>query len=71
LSEAENYRRKSDDLLRQAVKADNLSNRSQLINQAVYFNELAQEAERVAAEERQEAATVVRFASDVPEPSTL
>lgn len=68
VSEAENYRRKSDDLLRQAVKAENLNERGRLIGQAVHYNELAQEAERIAAAQRRDAATVVPFRPNAPGP---
>jgi hypothetical protein len=68
VSDAETYRRRSDELLRQAMKANNLSDRSQLISQAVHFNELAQTAERVAVEQRRAAATVVPFGPEAKAP---
>ena len=68
MSDAETYRRQSDDLLRQAVKADNLNERGRLISQAVHYNELALEAERRALERRRGAATVVPFRPDSSEP---
>jgi hypothetical protein len=61
VANAEDYRRKSDDLLRQAMKADDLNERGRLISQAVHFHDLAHEAHRLAAEQRRGAATVVSF----------
>jgi hypothetical protein len=64
VTEAERYRQKSDELLRQAVKADNLNERGRLISQAVHFNELALAAAKKAVEQRRARAAVVPFRPD-------
>jgi hypothetical protein len=61
MSDAADYRRRSDALLHKATKVEDLGERSRLINQAIYFNELAVEAQLAACRERQAASTVIPF----------
>ena len=61
MSNAHEYRRRVDEMLRLAARTQDLNERSRLISQAVHLNELAIEAERLAAERRRADATVVPF----------
>ena len=61
MGEVEDYRRRSDDLLRLATKAIDLNERGRLISEAVRWHEKAQEVERGAAVAEADDATVIPF----------
>lgn len=61
MSCAAEYRTRSDALLREATRTENLNERSRLINQAIHYNELAAEAERAAGGQRRSDTTVIPF----------
>jgi hypothetical protein len=61
VTSAAEYRRKSDDLLREATRTENLNARSRLINQAIALNELALETEQAMSARHRAGATVIPF----------
>ena len=65
MREVDEYRRRSDDLLRAATKVIDLQERGRLIGEAIRWHMKAQEAERAAASARS-SATALPFA---PTPS--